>query len=179
MREEATTIARPYAEAVFALAQKGDTLEQWEEMLAYLAELVQDPSLSKLIDDPLFSREKLSRLMLSLVEDRFDVEGQNLVKLLIEYDRLAAVPQIGELYKQLKAESQRVLQVHIRTSYPLEPPQEQTLAAVLKKNLGRDITITTEEDPDLIGGVYIRAGDLVIDGSVRGQLQQLAHDLGI
>ena len=89
------------------------------------------------------------------------------------------LPEIAAVYERLKAESLRVLNVHVRSAYALQPEQQQRIVEVLKTKLGRDITLTTEQDPELIGGIHIRAGDLVIDGSVRGKLQQLANELGI
>jgi F-type H+-transporting ATPase subunit delta len=92
---------------------------------------------------------------------------------------LPVLPEILEIFEQLKAESQRIVNVHVRAAFELQPNQINNIAEMLKAKLGREITITTEEDPDLIGGIHIRAGDTVIDGSVRGHLQQLANELGI
>jgi F-type H+-transporting ATPase subunit delta len=131
------------------------------------------------IGDPLFKREDLADLILQIGGEMLNEEGRNLVKLLVQNDRLPVLPEMLALYEQLKAEHQRVLTAHLRTAYPLQPAQQKTIADALKAKLGREITITTEEDPDLIGGVHIRAGDLVIDGSIRGHLQQLANELGI
>ena len=179
MAQDATTIARPYAEAVFERAEERKSLDAWSEMLAFLAETVQDPGLADFIGNPLLERQRLEELMLDIGADRLNEEGRNLVRLLVDNDRLPVLPEIAVLYEQLKAESQRVLNVHLRSAYPLQAEQEQRIAEVLKLKLGRDVTLTTEQDPDLIGGVHIRAGDLVIDGSVRGKLQQLANELGI
>ena len=179
MAGDATTVARPYAEAVFDYAEKSGDLEAWSEMLRLLAALVQDPALSGAIGDPLFKREDLTELILQIGGDNLTKEGANLVKLLVENDRLPVLPEIAELYEELKAESQRVLTAHVRTAFPLEDAEQQMIADALKAKLGLDVSITTENDPELIGGIHIRAGDLVIDGSVRGHLQQLANQLGI
>ena len=179
MAQDATTIARPYAEAVFERAEESNSLDSWSEMLAFLAETVQDSSLAEFIGNPLVERQRLNELMLDIGADRLSDEGRNLVRILVGNDRLPVLPEVAILYEQLKAESQRMLNVHLRSAYPLQAEQEQRIAEVLKLKLGRDVTLTTEQDPDLIGGVHIRAGDLVIDGSVRGKLQQLANELGI
>ena len=179
MAGEATTIARPYAEAVFARAEETGDLDRWSDMLKLLAGLTEDPVMVGAIGDPLFKRDDLTDLILQIAGDHLNEEGRNLVKLLVQKDRLPVLPEMTELYEQLKADHQRVLTAHLRSAYPLEPAQQKMIAAALKAKLGRDITITTENDPELIGGIHIRAGDLVIDGSIRGHLQQLANELGI
>ena len=179
MAGEATTIARPYAEAVFARAKETGRLDAWSDMHGFLTDVVEDPAMAAAIADPLFERENLTLLMLEIGEDRLDDEGKNLVRLLVENDRLPVVPALAGMYEVLKAESQRALKVHVRSAYALQPAQEKHIADALKAKLDREITISSEKDPDLIGGVLIRAGDTVIDGSVSGQLQQLAHELGI
>ena len=179
MAGDNSTIARPYAEAVFARAEETGKLDPWSDVLAFLADAVRDPGLAALIGDPLFGREKLTGLMLDIGSGRLDEEGNNLVRLLVQNDRTSVLPEISEIYEQLKAESQRIIKVVVRSAYELQPAQINNIAEMLKAKLGRDITITAEEDPDLIGGVHIRAGDTVIDGSVQGRLQQLANELGI
>jgi F-type H+-transporting ATPase subunit delta len=179
MAGQATTIARPYAEAVFARAEETSALDAWSDALALLAGVVQDQTMAGVIADPLFDRGSLTTLMLEICSGNLDDEGQNLVKLLVVGDRLPVLPEIAALYEVLKAESQRTITVSVRSAYQLESIQEQQLAEMLKVKLGREVTISSEQDPELIGGVHIRAGDLVIDGSVRGKLQQLANELGI
>ncbi len=179
MSGEATTIARPYAEAVFARAEAGDKLEAWSDVLAFLLQVVEEPAIASIIADPMFEREKLTQLVLEIGGDRLDDEGQNLVKLLVQNGRLSVMPEIIAVFEYLKAESRRELKAHVRSAYALDEDEKNKIAAALKAKLGRDITITCEEDAELIGGVHIRAGDMVIDGSVRGRLQQLANELGI
>ena len=179
MAGDNSTVARPYAEAVFARAEETGKFDPWSEMLQFLAEAVKNPGLVAYIIDPMFGREKLTELMLEIGGERLDEEGKNLVRLLVQNDRLPVLPEILEIFEQLKAESQRIVNVHVRAAFELQPNQINNIAEMLKAKLGREITITTEEDPDLIGGIHIRAGDTVIDGSVRGHLQQLANELGI
>ncbi|MCP4993320.1 MAG: F0F1 ATP synthase subunit delta [Gammaproteobacteria bacterium] len=179
MAGEAITIARPYAEALFARAQETDSLELWAGMLSMMADVVQDPQMTRVIGNPTLSRDQLTQLMLDIGGGRLSAEGQNLLKLLVANDRLVVLPEIDELYQTLKAESQKILNVHVRSAYALKPAQEKHLADALKAKLGREIIITSEKDAELIGGVHIRAGDMVIDGSISGQLQQLANELGI
>ncbi len=179
MAGETITIARPYAEAVFARAKETKSLDSWSEQLEFLAALVADATLASFIANPKFGGDELVELLLEVGESRFNEEGQNLVKILVQNDRLAVSGDIATLYEELKAESQRVLKVHVSSAYTLESTQETQIADALKAKLGYDITVTSDVNADLIGGVHIRAGDMVIDGSVSGQLQQLANELGI
>jgi len=179
MAGETTTIARPYAEAVFNRARETDALVDWSETLAFLAAVVGEPTMAGVISDPKFDRAKLVELVLEIGGERFTEEGKNLVKLLVANGRLTLAGEIAALFEQLKAESQKVQHVHVTSAYALDKTQETQIADALKAKLGYDITVTSEENADLIGGVHIRAGDMVIDGSVSGQLQQLANELGI
>ncbi|MET0028805.1 MAG: F0F1 ATP synthase subunit delta [Candidatus Thiodiazotropha sp.] len=179
MAGEATTIARPYAEAVFAHADGAGKLDLWQEMLEFLASVVQDEALEQTVSNPLIELDALTDLLLEIGGGRLNEEGANLVRLLVQNRRLSVLPEIKVLFEALKADKEKVQTVHVTSAYALKPAQEKLIAEALKAKLGRDITITSEKDADLIGGVHIRAGDMVIDGSVRGQLQQLANELGI
>jgi len=179
MAGEATTIARPYAEAVFAQARERDALDHWSEVLALLAQLTSDSTIKSLIADPTFGKEQLSDLLIEIAGDNLDEQGRNLVRLLVQNGRLGVTSEISELYEQLKTESQKELKAIVRSAYALKPAQEKLIADALSERLGKKVSISSEKDPSLIGGVHIRAGDLVIDGSVSGRLQQLANELGI
>ncbi len=179
MAADAITIARPYAEAVVARAEESDSLDSWSQMLGFLKLVVADPAVAPVVSNPLVDRKALSDLLLEIGGEHLNDEGGNLVRLLVQNNRLALVPEIDTLFEALKAEKQRTLNVHVTSAFALKPEQEKSIAAALKAKLGRDVTISSEKNPDLIGGVHIRAGDLVIDGSVRGRLQQLANELGI
>ena len=117
--------------------------------------------------------------MLDIGGGRLSDEGQNLVRMLVENGRLSVLPEIAAHYEAKCAEDQGTLDVQITSAFRLMPEQEQQLADALKRRLGRDIRITSAEDPELIGGFRLRAGDMVIDGSVAGQLGKLANELGI
>ncbi|MES9833456.1 MAG: F0F1 ATP synthase subunit delta [Candidatus Thiodiazotropha sp. LLP2] len=179
MAGEATTIARPYAEAVFAHADEKGNLELWQEMLTFLSTVVEDEAVSKIVRNPLVDQQAMTDLLLEIAGGRVNEEGSNLIRLLVQNRRLQVLPEINVLFEELKADKEKVMNVHVTSAYALKPAQEKLIAEALKAKLGRDITITSEKDTDLIGGVHIRAGDMVIDGSVRGKLQQLANELGI
>jgi F-type H+-transporting ATPase subunit delta len=179
MAGEATTIARPYAEAVFTRAEESGKLDNWSEMLSFLTTVVESEELAAVVGNPLIEQEALVSLLLEIAGDKVDKEGGNLIKVLVEYGRLNVLPEINALFEALKADKERISKVHVTSAFALDKAQEKLIAEALKAKLGRDVTITSEKDPDLIGGIHIRAGDMVIDGSVRGQLQQLANELGI
>ena len=179
MAGDASTIARPYAEALFARAVETDKLDLWSDMLELLATAARDPALSGLIASPKLDKAQMTELMLDIAGGRLSDEGQNLVRLLVANGRLAVLPEIASLFEARKADHRGTLDVHVTAAFDLAPEQEQQLAEALKRKLGRDIRITSEPDPALIGGFRLRAGDMVIDGSVSGQLGQLANELGI
>ncbi len=177
MAQEATTIARPYAEAVFAVAKEDGTLDQWSEMLDFVASLMQDGTMQRLVNEPAQVNSQISELIIGIGGDKLTQEEQNLVRLLAENGRLQIASEIARRYESLKNRERGVLDVDVTTAFPLDEAQQQSIAAVLKSKLGRDIRITSSEEPALIGGVVIRAGDLVIDSSVQGQLTKLANEL--
>lgn len=179
MAGDATTIARPYAEAVFARALETEKLDLWADMLGMLSAAVQDPALSGLIASPKLDKSQMTELMLDIGGGRLSDDGQNLIKLLVANGRLSVLPDIANLYEIRKAEHLGKLDVEVTSAFALQPAQEKQLAEALKRKLGREIHITSVRDPDLIGGFRLRAGDMVIDGSVAGQLHQLANELGI
>jgi F-type H+-transporting ATPase subunit delta len=179
MAGEATTIARPYAEAVFAHADEKDNLELWHEMLTFLSSVIEDEVVARIVSNPLVDQQAVNDLLQEIAGSRVNEEGVNLIRLLVQNRRLQVLPEINQIFDELKAEKEKVISAHVTSAYALKPAQEKLIAEALKAKLGRDVTITSEKNTDLIGGVHIRAGDMVIDGSVRGQLQQLANELGI
>jgi F-type H+-transporting ATPase subunit delta len=179
MSAEATTIARPYAEAVFGRAVETGQLDLWSDMLSFLALVVTEPLMSGLVARPKLDRDQMTGLMLEIGSGRLSDEGQNLVRMLAANHRLALVPEIARLFEQQKAEHEGAVDVVIESAYPVEPAEEQALAEALRRKLGREVRVTSAENPDLIGGVRMRAGDLVIDGTVQARLKRLAYELGI
>ena len=179
MAGEKTTIARPYAEAVFSRARESDALDPWSEMLGLLAALVEDPQVADIIDNPEISRDRCVEMVLDIAGDQLSEEGRNLVRLLAANRRLAVLAEIQAMFEELKAESQGTLDVHVTSAYVVNAAQAKELSETLQAKLGREVRITSEKDPTLIAGAIIRAGDLVIDGSFQGQIQHLATELGI
>jgi len=179
MAGEAKTIARPYAEAVFRRALETDKLDLWSEMLGLLAAIVDSGELRPYLNSPALDRARLIELLLEIGGGRLSDEGQNFVRILVQNDRLLLLPEITLLYQQLRNEHEGTLDVLVESAYALQAAERNQLAAALKARLGRDVRVTSEKNPELIGGLRIRAGDLVIDASVAGQLSRLANELGI
>ena len=179
MAQESTTVARPYAEAVLARAEETSCLDQWSEQLALLAAILGAPEMQPVLDDPKVSSTQVADLVLEIAGDGLDPEGRNLVRVLAANDRLPITGEIHDLYERLRQERQGRLPVEVRTAYALKPAERKTLEEILAAGLGRQVEIQAEKDPSLIGGLLIRAGDRVIDASVRGQLQRLANELSI
>lgn len=177
MAGEITTIARPYAEAVFARAKEAGQVEVWSQALTLLAAVATDPQMAAQIANPNIPRERIRDMILEVAGDALPSEAKNLVRLLADSARLGAIPEIAALFEASRIADQGVRHVLVRSPFPVSPDQQAELAAALTRRLGGQVELHVEEDPELIGGVEIRAGDLVIDDSVRGKLRQLAHAL--
>jgi len=171
---ERTTLARPYAEAVFRLARERKVLADWSAMLQFAAAVVRDPQMSRLIDNPRVSRERFVSFFLDVCGKKLDKDGGNFIRILAENHRIQLLPEITALYETLRADAESRVEAEVISATAVSADQLKTIAAALKKRLGRDVTLATRLDPSLIGGIVIRAGDLVIDGSVHGRLEALA-----
>lgn len=171
---ELTTVARPYARAAFEVAQAAGALDRWSQMLGFLSQVAADPRVRSLLGDPKVSEDRRVEFFTSIAGERLDDEGRNLVRLLSHYDRLGVLPQIAEIFETLKADAEGTIDVSFTSVAEVDAAYRQRLADVLRKKLGRDVRLHFATDPALIGGAVIRAGDMVIDGSVRSRLDKLA-----
>lgn len=174
---EKQTLARPYAEAVFEVARAQNQLKRWSEMLAFIAAVAADERMRRIADDPRVNRARFLALFLGVCDQQVDEYGANFVRLLVDNRRLALLPEIVTQFEALKAEAEARVEATVVSAFALETAQLQHIGEALRRKLGREVTLTTQVDQALLGGVVIRAGDLVIDGSVRGRLQELAAHL--
>lgn len=174
---ESTTIARPYAQAAFKLAQQKQALPVWTEMLGLAAVVAADAGMRKLLDNPRVTPEQVAELFVDICGDRLNDDGRNMMRLLAERRRLALLPEIFGLYEQFKSEAEGTVKAQLITAFPATDAQKQSIAAALKQRFGRDVELEYVTDPTLMGGAVVRAGDLVIDGSVRGKLARLGTAL--
>ena len=173
---EAITVARPYADAVFALADSTSALGKWSQTLGVMAAVAANPDIAAATADPKLTSEQVYGLFAGACGD-LPVEGQNLLRALIENDRIAALPEIHESFEELKNEREGIVDAVITSAYPLDRGQLAEIIAVLEDRFKRKVRPQVETDANLIGGVRMQVGDEVIDGSVRGKLADLAAAL--
>jgi F-type H+-transporting ATPase subunit delta len=171
---ERITIARPYAKAIFRLASDRKQLPQWSTFLERAAATVADPQLRPLLNNPNVAAEQLIGLISAIAGSDPDPEAQNLLRSLSANRRLSYLPEIAAHFERLRAEAERTLDVTVTSAIELSSEQRERFAAAMRKRLNREVHLHCEIDPTLIGGAVIRADDLVIDGSVRAGLTQLA-----
>ena len=178
------TIARPYAQAVFEIAREAGDLGQWSESLAIAGQLLSDDGLVEYLGNPAFNNtqrlEFLSGLFKKAGADLLaggNEQGTNFLKLLLENRRVAVLPEIAEHYEAKKAKIENTVDAVVTSATKLSEGQVNDIAQALKKRLGCDVKVETEIDENLIGGAIIRAGDVVIDGSLRARLEGLATAL--
>jgi F-type H+-transporting ATPase subunit delta len=172
-----TTLARPYARAAFQAARERDALAPWSERLAIAAITAADPGVEPLLKDPRLSREQLLELFSDIGQERFDDSFVNFLRVLVTYGRLELLPDIHAQYESLRREAEARVHVLVTSAHPVGDDEAAKLGERLKARFGRDIDLEIEVDPDLIGGAVIRAGDQVIDGSVRGRIERLARQI--
>jgi F-type H+-transporting ATPase subunit delta len=175
---EYTTSARPYARAVYARATETSSVESWGEALALLAAVAADASMQEILDKPQLSKEQKGELMLKVLSDKLNQQQQNLVRLMAENGRLRALPEVADQFEIYRAEAEGKVDAEVISAFALTSEQERAITEMLKSKLGRDVSITTSTDESLIGGVVIKAGDTIIDGSMKSQLESLAITLG-
>jgi len=172
---EAITIARPYANAVFAIANDKGELKSWSDLLAVLAQAVAVPNMQSVISSPSVSDDQVVGLLAEVAGELMSEDAQHFLALLAENNRLMLLEHIAVIFEELRAEAEQVMTADVTTARALTSEQESNIAAALKKRLGRDVTLNSSVDESLLGGAIIRAGDLIIDGSALGKLNRLAN----
>ena len=173
-----TTAARPYARAVYTLAKENNSVDSWGEALNLMAAVASDATMQEVLDNPQLSKEKKAELMIQVLGDKASQQQQNLVKLMAENGRLKAVKEVADQFEVYRAEAEGKVDAEVISAFALSGEQEQAITDMLKRKLGREVSITTSTDESLSGGVVIKAGDTIIDGSMKSQLESLALNLG-
>lgn len=171
---ELSTLARPYAKAAFEYALAHNDLAGWSRQLGTAAAVAGTETMVKLLSSPELTSEQRAKALLDVCGDALDDRARNFVCVLAENKRLMLLPEILALFEQLKANQEKSVDVDVVSAFPLEQAVAERLAQALRGKLQRDVSINASVDQSLIGGVLVRAGDVVIDGSVRGRLAKLA-----
>ena len=174
---ELTTLARPYAKAAFEYAQAHQQLANWSAMLGLAAAVSQDDTMQRVLKAPRLTSTEKATTFIEVCGDKFDAQVRNFLNIISENNRMELLPEIADMFELYKAEQEQSVDVDVTSAFALSDEQQDKLAKVLSARLGREVRLHAAEDASLIGGVVIRAGDLVIDGSVRGKLAKLAEAL--
>ena len=172
-----STIARPYAKAAFEDARDHQRLGPWSEALRTAAAVISDPRVGSLVGNPRVTPEELAALVIGIAGAGLDDQGRHFVRTLADNGRLPLLPEISVLFDALKSDAEGVIDVTVTSAAPLDDSQRGKLAAALERRLRRSVRLQCATDPALIGGAVLRAGDLVIDGSLRGRLERIAYEL--
>ena len=180
------TIARPYAQAVFEVAQENNALADFSRSLGFAAELMKDGQVAAFIAQPSLGKEERLSFLRGLFAEAAGKDsvfaggsrhGTNFLKLLLENGRVGVLPEIAAHFETLKAQVENTVDVTVTSASPLSSEQQADITRALKERLGREVRIATAIDENLIGGAVIQAGDIVIDGSLRARLEGLANAL--
>ena len=171
------TAARPYAKAVFEMARETGNYDVWSDRLQFPSSAVQSPELSAMLDTPNITHQQRSEILEKVAGDKLDDQGRNFVRLLSENNRVDLLPDVAGIYDGLKMEAEGEVEAQVVSAFELTPEQSEKIAGALSKRLNRKVLIASSVDSDLIGGAIIRAGDLVIDGSVKGRLAKMSSQV--
>jgi F-type H+-transporting ATPase subunit delta len=175
---ERATIARPYAKAAFEYARDAHGFANWSAGLKTAAEIVADPRIAAFTKDPAWTPADLASSINDVAGARLDAGMQNFVRILAENHRLLLLPEIAAHYEALRSAVENTIDVEVVSAIALDSSQADKLKDALATRLKRNVRMRNSVDPGLLGGAVVRAGDLVIDGSLKGRLQRLATELG-
>ncbi|ERK07726.1 F0F1 ATP synthase subunit delta [Serratia fonticola] len=173
---EFITVARPYAKAAFDFAVENQSVERWQQMLAFTAVVTRNEQMAELLSGAV-APETLSNTFIAVCGDELDEHGQNFIRVMAENGRLLVLPAVLQQFIELRATLESTVEVEVLSSSALNDTQQAKIIAAMEKRLSRKVKLNCKIDKSVLAGVIIRAGDLVIDGSVRGRLERLADVL--
>ncbi|RUO75039.1 F0F1 ATP synthase subunit delta [Pseudidiomarina sediminum] len=173
---ELTTVARPYAKAAFDFALEQGAIEKWHEMIVFAAAVAKDEAMATFLSSA-ETLDKKVEVFINVCGEQLDEKGQNFVRLMAENDRLKALPAVEKLYSEFRADYEREIAVDVTAAVELTQQQQDNLAQTLEKRFSRKVKLNCSVDAAIVSGLYIKAGDTVIDGTVRGKLERLTHAL--
>lgn len=172
---ELTTLARPYSRAAFDVAKEDGKLSEWAEALTSASAITSDETIQCLLSSPGLTATQKSDSLSEVLGDSVDQKFKNFLSTLADNKRLMLLPTIKLQFITLKAQQEKSIEVDVSTAFELSASVQEALVTALKKKLEREVSLSTSVDPSLLGGALIRAGDTVIDGSVKGRLAKLAE----
>ncbi|ENS3792689.1 F0F1 ATP synthase subunit delta [Escherichia coli] len=173
---EFITVARPYAKAAFDFAVEHQSVERWQDMLTFAAEVTKNEQMAELLSGAL-APETPAESFIAVCGEQLDENGQNLIRVMAENGRLNALPDVLEQFIHLRAVSEATAEVDVISAAALSEQQLAKISAAMEKRLSRKVKLNCKIDKSVMAGVIIRSGDMVIDGSVRGRLERLADVL--
>lgn len=171
------TTARPYAKAVFELADADKSYDQWTDNLQFLAAVASDAQVVPLFTTPSLRSEERGNAFLKLCEGNIDDKAANFVRILAENNRLSLLPSIAVLFKELSDNAQNIVDATVSSAFEVTAEQQDAIQQALSAKLNKTIKVSSVIDETLMGGIVIRAGDMVIDGSIQNRIAQLAGEL--
>ncbi|KKO45943.1 ATP F0F1 synthase subunit delta [Arsukibacterium ikkense] len=171
-----TNIARPYAKAAFDFAVEQNALDAWLQMLVFTAEVAKNDQVAAMLRTTGVA-EQQAGIFIQVCGEQLNEQGQNFIKVMAENHRLLALPEVLAIFIGHKEEFEKEITVDVISATTLSSAQQDKLIAALTQRLARKIKLNCSVNPDMVGGMLIKAGDMVIDGSVRGKLDRLATAL--
>ncbi len=174
---ELSTLARPYARAAVEYAVAANDLENWSKQLITAATVSQADKIVDVLTSPSLTSSQQAQIFLEVCGDDLSGNAQNFIKVLAENKRIVLLPEIATLFEQFKTNREKSVDVELSTAFELDAALQEKLSAALSSKLEREVKVQSKVDKDLLGGVLIRAADVVIDGSIRGRLAKLAESM--
>ena len=175
--EDASALARPYGLAAFKQAREEGNVKEWDNMLQLLVLIMQDATMRGLITNPKVNDQQLADLIIDVGGDGLSETGRNLVRVMAQNERLGEMAGVATIFEEERGRTEGRSQVEVTSAFELTDPQQKSIAESMSKRLGTEVDVSVTVDKSLIGGVVIRAGDTVIDASLRGRLGQLGQSL--
>jgi len=173
---EMITVARPYAKAAFEFAVESKSLDEWQHMLIFAAEVAKNPEMKTFLSGSA-SAQSMADIFSNVCGDQLNDKGQNLVKIMAENGRLPVLPAVVDLFAEMYADYSKEISVDVTSAVELVAEQVDKLSAALEKRLERKINLNCSVDANVVGGLVIKAGDIVIDSTIRGKLDRLTDTL--
>ena len=172
---ELSTLARPYAKAAFEFAVEAGDLQGWSDSLGTASSVAKQSTVDQLLSSPSSTASEQAAAITGICGESLSSAGKNFICILSENRRLKLLPQIAHQFEIMKANQERAIEVDVASAQPLDEEQQEKLTEALSKKLERKVNMQVSLDKSLLGGAVIRAGDTVIDGSIRGRLTKLAE----